>query len=68
MMKPPLAFLRQCGLIISGYIDDQYLQGNTQQKCIANVIAAITLFENLRLVTQPETSVIVPEQRLCLSL
>ena len=26
MMKPPLAFLRQCGHIISGYIDDQYLQ------------------------------------------
>ena len=29
MMKPPLAFLRQCGHIISGYIDDQYLQGKT---------------------------------------
>ena len=64
MMKPPLAFLRQCGHIISGYIDDQYLQGKTQQKCIANVIAAITLFENLGLVIHPEKSVIVPQQRL----
>ena len=64
MMKPPLAFLRQCGHIISGYIDDQYLQGKTQQKCIANVIAAITLFENLGLVIHAEKSVIVPKQRL----
>ena len=63
-MKPPLVFLRQCGHIISGYIDDQYLQGKTQQKCIANVIAAITLFENLGLVIHPEKSVIVPQQRL----
>ena len=60
-MKPPLAFLRQCGHIISGYIDDQYLRGKTQQKCIANVIAAITLFG---LVIHPEKSVIVPQQRL----
>lgn len=59
-----LAFLRQCGHIISGYIDDQYLQGKTQQKCIANVIAAITLFENIGLVIHPEKSVIVPQQRL----
>ena len=64
MMKPPLAFLRQCGHIISGYIDDQYLQGKTQQKCIANVIASTTLFENLGLVMHPEKSVIVPQHRL----
>ena len=63
-MKPLLAFLRQCGHIISGYIDDQYLQGKTQQKCIADVIAAITLFENFGLVIHPEKSVIVPQQRL----
>ena len=64
MMKPPLAVLRQCDHIISGYIDGQYLQGKTQQKCIANIIAAITLFENLGLVKHPEKSVIVPQQRL----
>ena len=34
-----------------------------KQKCIANVIAAITFFENLRLVIHPEKSVIVPQQR-----
>ena len=42
MMKPPPAFLRQCGHIISGYIDDLYIQRKTKQNCIANVIAAIT--------------------------
>ena len=52
------------GHIISGYIDDLYLQGKTQQKCIANVIDAITLFENLGLIIHPDKSVIVPQQRL----
>ena len=64
MMKPPLAFLRRLGPIISGYIEDLYLQGKTQQQCIANVIDAITLFENLGLVIHPDKSVIVPQQRL----
>ena len=64
MMKPPLAFLKQCGDIISGYIDEHHLQGKTRQNYIANVIAAITLFENLGLVIHPEKSVTAPQQRL----
>ena len=63
-MKPPLAFLRLLGHIISGYMDDLYLQGKTHQECIANIIDAITLFENLGLVIHPNKSVIVPKQRL----
>ena len=47
-MKPPLAFLRQCGHIICGYIDDLYLQGKIQQKCIANVIAPIRPLVSLK--------------------
>ena len=46
MMKPPLAVLRQCGHIIhtvSGYIDGQYLQGKTQQKCIPNATERLRL-------------------------
>ena len=34
MMKPPLAFLKQCGDIISGYIDEHHLQGKTKQNYI----------------------------------
>ena len=64
MMKPPQAFLRLLGHIISGYIDGLYLQGKTPQKCIVNVIDAITLFENLGLVIHPDKSVVVPQQRL----
>lgn len=59
-----LAHLRLLGHIISGYIDDLYLQGQTKQKCIVNVIDAIQLFENLGLVIHPEKSVIVPQQRI----
>ena len=39
-------------------------QNQTKQNCIANVIAAITLLENIGLVIHPEKSVIVPQQRL----
>ena len=65
MIKPHLAFKR-CGHIISEYTDYQYLQGKIQQKCIATVIAASTLFENLGLVIHPKKSVIVPQQQLVL--
>ena len=65
MMKPPLAFLKQCGDIISGYIDEHHLQGKTKQKYVANVIAAITLFENLGLVIHPEKVSYIPTTATC---
>ena len=67
VIEPPLAFLRQCGPIISGYIDDTIPTSKTQQKCIANKSAAITLFENLGLVIHPDKSIIVLQQRLVFS-
>ena len=38
MMKPPRSHLRLLNHIVSGYIDDLYLQDSTYQRCTINVI------------------------------
>ena len=65
MRKPPLAFLKQCGDNISGYIDEHHLQGKNKQNYIANVIAAMPLFENLGLVIHPEKVSYSPTTATC---
>ena len=50
---------------LSGYIDEHHLQGKTKQNYIANVIAAITLFENLGLVIHPEEVSYSPTTATC---
>ena len=64
MMKPPLSHLRLLNHIISGYIDDFYLQGSTYQRCIINVIDSIKLLDDLGLVVHPEKSVLIPQQKI----
>ena len=64
MMKPPLSHLRLLNHIISGYIDDFYLQGSTYQRCIVNVIDSIRMLDDLGLVVHPEKSVLIPQQRI----
>ena len=50
--------------IISGYIDDLYLQGTTYQKCAINIIDSIQMLDKLGLVIHPEKSVFIPQQRI----
>ena len=54
MMKRPLSHLRLLNHIISGYINDFYLQGDTYQRCIINVIYSIKMLDDLGLVIHPE--------------
>ena len=63
-MKPPLSQLRLLNHIISGYIDDFYLQGSTYQRCIINVIDSIKMLDELGLVIHPEKSVLIPQQKI----
>ena len=63
-MKPPLSHLRLLNHIISGYIDDFYLQGSTYQRCIINIIDSIKLLDELGLVVHPEKSVLIPQQKV----
>ena len=64
MMKPPLSHLRLLNYIISGYIDDFYVQGSTYQRCVINVIDSIRMFDDLGLVVHPEKSVLIPQQKI----
>ena len=64
MMKPPLSHSRLLNHIISGYIDDFYLQGSTYQRCIINVVDSIKLLDELGLVVHPEKCVLIPQQNV----
>ena len=64
MMKPPLSHLRLSNHIISGYIDDFYLQGSTYQRCVINVIDSIKILDDLGLVVHPEKSILIPQQKI----
>ena len=37
VMKPPLAYLRQKGCTVSGYVDDFFIQGNDSQDCYSSL-------------------------------
>ena len=63
-MKQPLSHLRLLNHIISGYIDDFYLQGSTYQRCIINVIDPIKMLDDLGLVIHPERSVLIAQQKI----
>ena len=64
MMKPPLSHLRLLNHIISGYIDDFYLQGSSYRKCAINVIDSVRMFDNIGLVIHPEKSLVIPQQKI----
>ena len=64
MLKPPLTHLRLMKHIVSGYIEDLYLQGSTYQKCAINVLNSIQMLDNLGLVIHPEKSVFIPQQKM----
>ena len=47
LLKPVYSSLRKQGLFSVGYIDDSYLQGDTQHDCQNNVHTTSTLFTSL---------------------
>ena len=46
------------------YIDDSYLQADTYELCVQNVIDTLSLFHQLGFVVHPDKSVLIPTQRL----
>ena len=52
------------GHIVLGYIDDFYLQGNTYDDCLNNVIATCEILDSLGFYIHPEKSVFLPCQQL----
>ena len=64
LMKPPLAKLRGRHHVISGYIDDFYLQGYTYASCARNVLDTVETFDSLGFVIHPDKSVTSPSQEV----
>ena len=60
LLKIPYSYLRSQGFYVVGFIDDSYLQGETYDECLANVIATRDLLIRLGFVVNFEKSVLVP--------
>ena len=64
ILKPVYATLRRAGHDNVGYIDDQYLQGDTKDECLSNVSDTVALLTKLGFLIHPDKSVLVPVQMI----
>ena len=60
IMKPVLATLREQGHLVSCYIDDVYIQGDTFEDCSYSLRATSKLLEKLGFVINKEKSMVLP--------
>ena len=64
LLKPVYSTLRNLGHLSVAYIDDSYLQADTYELCVRNVIDTLSLFHQLGFVIHPDKSVLIPTQSL----
>ena len=64
VLKPPFAWLRSKGHMSVVYVNDTYLQGNTQLECFDNIKATVSLLSNLGFTIHVEKSQLLPVQEL----
>ena len=64
LLKPVYGSLREQALLSVGYIDDSYLQGDTQTDCQHNVDTTSQLFAKLGFWLHEDKSVFTPTQQL----
>ena len=60
--KVPFGHLRSQGHNSVVYVDDSYLQGDTYQACLANILDTIKLLTELGFVIHPDKSVLILSQ------
>ena len=63
-LKPVLATLHKQGHISVAHIDDCYLQSQTYEQCVGNVIDTIVLLDSLGWVIHPRKSILIPTQEI----
>ena len=63
-MKPPLAVLIKSKHDISAYIDDIYLEDDTKENCIKNILDTVTLLRSLGFTIHAKNSQFLPTQVL----
>eukprot|EP00794_Sanderia_malayensis_P010313 gene10313-11382_t len=64
LLKPVYAWLRNKGHLSVAYIDDSYLQADTYDKCVKNIIDTVTLLDSLGFVVHPKKSVFIPAKTI----
>ena len=64
LLKPVYSTLRNLGHRSVAYIDDSYLQADTYELCVHNLMDTLSLFHQLGFVIHPDKSVLIPTQRL----
>ena len=62
--KVPFGHLRSQGHNPVVYVDDSYLQGDTYQSCLPNILGTIKLLRELGFVIHPDKSVLTPSQTI----
>ena len=60
LLEPVYSTLRNLGHLSVAYIDDSYLQADTYELCVQNVIDTLSLFHQLGFVIHPDKSVLIP--------
>ena len=64
LLKPVFASLNELGYELSVYVDDSLLLAQTFQECFDNVLATISLLQELGFVIHPTKSIFVPTQKI----
>ena len=64
IMKPLLAKIRLLLHIISGYLDDLYLQNNNYEGCVRAIIDTLLILEKYGFTIHPDKSVLIPSQTI----
>ena len=64
ILKPVLSTLHKMGHISVAHIDDCYLQSQTYEECVVNIIDTLTLLDSLGLVVHPHKSIFLPTQEI----
>ena len=64
IMKPLLAKIRLLLHIISGYLDDLYLQNHNYEDCVRAIIDTLQILEQYDFTIHPDKSVLIPSQTI----
>ena len=64
ILKPALSTLHKKGHIVTAYLDDIYIQGDTLQACYRAVLDTMLLFTDLGFIIHPRKSTFVPSRDL----
>ncbi|KAK3092616.1 hypothetical protein FSP39_005025 [Pinctada imbricata] len=64
LMKPVFSDLRKAGCINVPYIDDVYLQGDSQYECWENIKTTVDKLQKLGFIINIEKSVFIPKQEM----